>query len=582
MSVMGSCREPRNRRSLGSWSLLLLLGIAGLSGCENTESLDMPVESMVTNDPQRKTDLRQGLDLLNRMDEFDSAQALPKVRYHLQQWLRQQPPHPHWISDPLARRLPQRFQSLVTAERLSGRELEAYDVQVLQEAIWLRDVANSVVQQPQLPPDLRQLIDSTLPVVEPDRQSDLIHALRLFDWTVRNLQLEQIQQDGRQRFGSDLILQCWESLLMGRGTLEEKSRVFMLLARQLGITVVMLGMDTADATEPSRPWLPAVLLGDQLYLLDMQLGLAICGPDGKSVATLEQVLEQPELLQRMAESEQQPYRVPPAELRKLVAMVDATPGALSQRMKILEAALLGDQKMLLTVTPSPLAAALRRCAGISRVEIWTLPYEAFVQRSDLASSSPRVAGLAQEHGLFDRRTPLGQARLLHFRGQFDWREGRPGARALYLECRTPEAQIEQIRNTLRTRSADRSERLTAQQQAQQQQRAGAVEQLMVRTKQNASYWLGLIAFDVGDYQVASDYFEKRLLASDPDSIWASGARYNLGRCQEAIGWRDGSVALLQRAVQSYQVVEDSPLTAGCRVRARRLARSLEPERESTP
>ena len=196
------------------------------------------------------------------------------------------------------------------------------------------------------------------------------------------------------------------------------------------------------------------------------------------------------------------------------------------------------------------------------------------------SEFPRVAGLAQEHGLFDRRTPLGQARLLHFRGQFDWREDRPGARTLYLECRTPEAQIEQIRNTLRRPICERSELRTTQQEAEQQRRVRAMERLMVRTKQNASYWLGLIAFDVGDYQVASDYFEKRLLASDPDSIWASGARYNLGRCQEAMGWRDGNVALLQRAVQSYQAVEDAPLTAGCRVRARRLAQSLEPE--STP
>ena len=61
---------------------------------------------------------------------------------------------------------------------------------------------------------------------------------------------------------------------------------------------------------------------------------------------------------------------------------------------------------------------------------------------------------------------------------------------------------------------------------------------MVRTKQNASYWLGLIAFDAGDYRIASDYFEIRSLATDPGSIWAPGARYNLGRCEEAIGWRD--------------------------------------------
>lgn len=550
-------------------------------GCGSQEPLEMSAPSTVPN-VDRRSDLRQALDFLNRLDEFQPLQAQRKIRDYLQPWLKLQPPHPDWIADPLARRLPKRFQPLVAESQLVSRELDGYDVQMLQEAVWLRDIAQSVVRQSSVPPDLQQLYEATAPRVDPDRQSDLLQALRLFDWTVRNLQLEEIERDGQQRFGSVLILQAWESLLMGRGTLEEKSRVFILLARQVGLPVVMLARRASETDATPAPWLPAVLLGEQLYLLDMRLGLAVLGPDGQGVATLQQVLQQPTLLQQMAESADAAYPISAGDLKSLVALVDATPGYLSQRMRILESALLGEQKTVLSVAPTPLATAVRRCQGISQVEIWTQPYEAFTQRSQLTPDSPEIIGLAQEHALFDRRTPLHQARLLHFRGQVDDRDDRPGARALYLECRAPEAQIESIRQALRARAASSSSGQTEAQQAEQQNQVRELEQLMVRTKQNASYWLGLIAFDRGEYQVASDYFEKRLLTPDPTNLWAAGARYNLGRCWEALGWRDRNVELLQRAVQTYQAVENSPLTAGCRVRARwlteRLAAGPNPEK----
>ena len=203
-----------------------------------------------------QTDLRQGLDLLNRIDEFDLGTRRCQRSATTCSNGSGNRPHPRWISDPLARRLPQRFQSLVSP---TGCPVGAGGLRCAEccrkpsgSATWPTRGSTAAVA-----PDLRQTDRLDAARRRADRQSDLIHALRLFDWTVvRNLQLEQILQDGRQRFDSDLILQCWESLLMGRGTLEEKSRVFMLLARQLGVTVVMLGMDSADASR-AQPTLAA-------------------------------------------------------------------------------------------------------------------------------------------------------------------------------------------------------------------------------------------------------------------------------------------------------------------------------------
>ena len=564
-----SCPVIRARPTTVARSALWCSMLVLLSGCGTAEPVEMAAEPINVVDQQRRSDLRQGLDFLHRLDEFNAAQAQDKIRYHLQQWMKKQRPHSEWIADPLARRLPQRFQPLVSEERLSRLELESYDVQMLQEAVWLRDIAQSVVRRQTVSPDVRQWIEATAATIDPGRRSDLVHALLLFDWVVRNLQLDEIQQDGRQRFASDVTLQAWESLLMGRGTLEETSRVFLLLARQLGLTVTMLGIDTADAAEAPRPWLPAVLLGDQLLLLEMRLGLPIEGPDEWSVATLDQVLEQPGLLSRM--SVDGTYPVGSDDLRSLVAMLDATPGYLSQRMRILETALLGEQKMVLTTAPSSISTTLRRCRGISRVQIWPMPYEAFEQRSTLTPQSPQIQGLAREHTLFDRRTPLVRARQMHFRGQFEPQEEGPGARALYLECRTPEAQIQQVVRALREHATD-----VAGTEEDAKDQAEAVEFLMTRTKQNASYWLGLLAFEEGQYRVAIDYFEKRLLGPDAAGIWTAGARYNLGRAQEALGRQDDDRERLQQAQQSYRMVDDSPLRDGCQLRARRLDEDLDP------
>ncbi len=554
-------------RNVG-FALVLLTLFVVINGCGTSDPFDIPSEPVGMTELERRSDLRQALDFLNRMDEFDTRQAQNKIGYHLRQWIKKQPPNPEWVADPLARRLPKRYQPLVSETQLARFEIEPFDVQMLQEATWLRDVAQSVLRQESIPPDLQQRMDATISLVEPDRQTQLMHALRLFDWTVRNLQLEEMEQNGSRRFGSDLILQAWESLLMGRGTAEEKSRVFILLARQLGINVVMLGIADSEDAAP-RPWLPAVLLGDQLFLLDMKLGLAIRGADGRGVATLDQVIDDPQLLSRMTGSAEQTYRVAPSDLRSIVAMIDATPGYLSQRMKVLEAALLGDQKLVLSTVPSALSTALRRCRGVSRVEIWSLPYEAFLQRSSLAADPARAAGLAREHALFDRRTPLIRARMLHFRGQFDNRDDRPGATALYLECRTPQSQIDQIGRALRSSSPQASES-----EPDSQGLGAALEEYMLRTKQNATYWLGLVAYDRGEYEVAIDYFEKRLLAIDAAGPWQAGAQYNLGRCQEAIGWRDDNLASLEQAVQTYRSLDEGPLAAGSQVRARLLAEQL--------
>ena len=86
--------------------------------------------------------------------------------------------------------------------------------------------------------------------------------------------------------------------------------------------------------------------------------------------------------------------------------------------------------------------------------------------------------------------------------------------------------------------------------------------LRVQAKQDASYFLGLIHFEKGNYDVASKWFTTRTLDAYPDGPWTDGARCNLARCNEAMG-------NLEEARRLYQI-DESPQRHGSLLRARRL------------
>ncbi|MCP4194120.1 MAG: hypothetical protein GY768_26215 [Planctomycetaceae bacterium] len=528
--------------------------LAFFTSGDSDQQIQVNSPQLSSSDASRRRDFDQGFDFLKRLDEFELAEARQRILYHLRQWLKRQSADPDWTVDALAEQ-----QGLVSNEQLAPLNLENYDVQVLQEATWMRDVARNVIEENALSPDLKRLIESAAQKLDETTANDLSHVTQLFDWTVRNLLLDVENAPGdTNRTASPVILQAWESLQMGRGTVQEKSRVFMLLARQMGLPVVMLAVEKTSGE--IEPWVPAAFLGGKLFLFDMRLATPLLGAD-RSIATLEDVIDDPGILQQMGEQSGSPYPIQGKQLSSVVALIDATPGYLSQRMAVLEQQLMGENKMVLTVAPTLLAQQLAKTEKIKAVGVWQMPYEGFAIRESLASMPESIRWLSSEYRLFDRRTPLIQARILHLRGRYDPTEDLPGARQYYLECRRPNSEIEAIDKI------PIGEGKTPEQVAAYQQRLDEVQSLMIRTKQSATYWLGLIAFERGEYQVAANYFEKRLIEAYPGSMWISGAKYNLGRCYEAMGVRDQDQASLDKAIEIYKSVENSPMTPACTWRA---------------
>ena len=97
----------------------------------------------------------------------------------------------------------------------------------------------------------------------------------------------------------------------------------------------------------------------------------------------------------------------------------------------------------------------------------------------------------------------------------------------------------------------------------------ATRKVLVAMRRDASLWLGLMSFEAGEFRMAADYFDKRVLG-DAGTPWRLSALYNLGRACEA-RWRAGAAGeLREQAVQSYLQDIDSPQGPGNRIRAGRL------------
>ncbi|MCA9216939.1 MAG: transglutaminase domain-containing protein, partial [Planctomycetales bacterium] len=511
------------------------------------------VEDMSTLGSPGLTSFNKAMELLEGLSEYESGQAQVSILRSLQAWLRDSDPVVDWVADPMAARLPARYRPRAREDILKTNSIEAFDVIALREASWLRDVARTVVETNTTAPDIAAISTATTNSVDAKYANDLDAALRIFDWVVRNIQTDAPVEAGSQnRYGCDMILPVWQSLLYGHGTAIEKARTFVLLCRQVNIEVLMLGVEQAEG-DPAE-WLPAVYLGDDLFLFDMDYGTPVL-KSGNIIATLADVIDDPSILS-IFDIGDISYRTRRKDLSSVVAMIDATPSALSQRMKMIEDTMAG-RKMKLTVTPSPIAKRLRQSKGITRAEIWTLPYEMYARRdkvnADPQAASAIIQALSEEQELFDirnafssehsgftrqyaertrnvdTRVSLIQGRLLHFKGAYENAEGGEfrGATTHYFEIRPSDAELKEVTDlaakikqegvltdSLPQADPDGTEtdtvptpELTAEQKAKQLEQALAsldrAYRILAITKENATYWMGLVSFDRGNYKVAS-------------------------------------------------------------------------------
>ena len=274
---------------------------------------------------------------LGQLEGFDDKAMQTQIVSQLNAWVRGRKPPKGWELDPMVQTLPEAIRKEPLVATLAEMEFHPYDGAALYEATAMRDVSDWAAG---------------------DRVDPLSQAKHLFDWTIRNIQLEPEGEDDLAGAQTP-----WRTLLYGRGTAVDRAWVFMLLLRQRLIESALLAVKDPQAGKEGqvRPWAVCVLVEDRLYLFDPLLGLPIPGAGGVHVdakgglsiepATLNEVAEKPELLRTLDLDEKTPYPVDSESLKDIRALLEASPAYLSARMDLLGSQLVGDNRTILAAIP---------------------------------------------------------------------------------------------------------------------------------------------------------------------------------------------------------------------------------------
>ncbi|MCH5377524.1 MAG: tetratricopeptide repeat protein [Planctomycetes bacterium] len=563
-------------------ALLLILALAGCGPRGPRTTATRGGAAPVVQSQQNH--LQIALDYVSRIEEFEPQQGMMQVAYQLNRWMESEPENEPWEETPLLAKMPETLRRLPPLADLDKREFTIDDVLYIRETSWMRSISQWVTEEedPVLSEDWLKTVEQARG--EPHAH-DLSVATQLFDWTIRNIQLDPLLEyptasDAAEGADSKLLplyrgepgpgyrTWPWQTLIFGRGDAWQRARVFARLARQQEIDVVMLAIDDASPYGRPRPWLPAALIDDQLYLFDTQLGLPIPGPDGEGVATLQQVRDDAQLLRNLDLGETLVYPVKAEDLDKLVVLLDDAPESLSYRMRLIDAHPTSSQQLTLSVQPSRLVQRLKAC-GMDRVQLWQIPLETWIFRKALdrraEDDTDLIRFLFFEEWIFNGDSPLARARQQHFRGNFERQDDRDGAKALYLNARVTNTKIAQI-STSPEIQRDLGIVRGRENDQQWEVRLQSSERMVVRIKQNASLWLGLIHYSTGRYEDARDWFQIRCLEAHDDGPWTASARYNLARTYEKLGDFEAARQLYLR--------DDSPQKHGNLLRARALRQRI--------
>ncbi|MDP6446160.1 MAG: hypothetical protein QF805_20390, partial [Pirellulaceae bacterium] len=534
--------------------LTLTLGCL-VAGCEPT-----------TTTPRRKTsqtqatgsggdvNLETALNYLERMSEFSPQQASIQSAYYFNQWLKTRPEKSSWSPDLLVARLPRETRETKAMERLDEMQFRLEDIEYLEGVRWCARISNWAKQR--VNKRLRAWVDQQGDQLTAEQKEQLLIAERMFDWTVRNIQLDEMppppkrnavgptstESQGEQALspparaviGPGYTLFPHEALLYGHGDAHQRGRLFIRLCQQQHIDAVMLAIDRGRGQ--TDQWIPAALIGGELYLFDPQLGLPIPTPTG-GVATLSAARQDPAVLAQLS-LEDLPYPVQSGDLKSVVVEIDANPQQLSRRMAELEPRLTAGHQMRIMVEPTALANRLRKLPGVSGVRIWSMAFDALAYRSAIdrieVERPELIPKILQERALFYDLNPLVRGRRMHFDGAFNVTEpGKPTAKKLYMQIRVDKTSIEKLRTDESVQRRLSLVRDDQESDAQWSRRIYSTELMLRFGKQHASFWMGLIHFENGDFGDAADWFEKRTIDAHMDGMWTNGARYNLARTYEA-------------------------------------------------
>ncbi|MGB7328937.1 MAG: tetratricopeptide repeat protein [Rubripirellula sp.] len=553
-----------------------------LGGCSDDADTIRRIRSQRQAKMQSQTQqdhIGETFSLLSRLVELNPDEAERQIAYHLNRWSEDRDEVKADDISELLRTISDVLPPEAVQQRIDRKNFSRDDTGHLRDSYLFKRISDWVNRNSS---DDLVLTDW---LAEQDKNSSetalqLRTAARLFDWTVRNVSYEAKvpvvpappappMSMGMTFQGPGYRQTDYQTVWRGTGDALQRAGVFTQLCRQSGLAAFVLAIPSTDDGSLD-PWCVGVLIDNDIYLFEPELGIFIPGPGQVGIATLADARKDASVLRRLNVPGFFDYPHAKDDVQQTVALLNVIPEAISPRMKELQSGLAGDRRMVTYVDAPALAEQIDSISGISGVRLWNVPLLAEAYQTDMetaASRDPMFQFWYQSRWAIleadiDTSRQLAAARWDHLLGKFDNDDSddSKGARVQYLAMRAPEFEIADLRIDVNLQIAYGIRRERGTESAVYDRQVQQVQAMMRQGKRSATYWISLIQYDDQRYDTAETWFAKRVLDENQPSLWIPAARYNLARTHEQLGD-------LERAVELYKTV-GSPQEHGNRIRAR--------------
>ncbi|MEZ6044804.1 MAG: hypothetical protein R3C11_04335 [Planctomycetaceae bacterium] len=361
-------------------------------------------------------------------------------------------------------------------------------------------------------------------------ETDLERVNKVFEFVITNMAL--IAEADMVPFSRH------NTLLWGVGTAEDRALVFADILRQNRIDTCIL-TPVSPANE-NAPWLVGVILKDEVYLYNTQLGIPIPGPEAdenqygiSDVATLEEALNDDSILKKLALDDEHPFLLTKEDLSQLNVEMIGYPELWVSRFSRLQTMLPKDNKFLLTDglvdnesgqgLASRLVAQSKGRWKIEELKIWPFPEKRRQQRLNMPEEQQQIEqsfegslrvyfGAQQDDTSDGTGYRITSSNLVH------------QARLAYLMGQYQQAVKQYVGTQVILKQSSDNDSLTVEQLMQiGKQEEAAQCQLAL---ENISYWLPTAQMALGKYDQAGDLYTEYGRKYGGTGFWTRAAVLN--------------------------------------------------------
>lgn len=577
------------------WLLLFSCALVlGFAGCQKTSRDESErINAQLKQSTLNSEPLRQGLRNLAQTTPVNKKVMIDETRVLINAWLKEVDKSklaykPSKLLDALDQK---DLESVGCGSPLSD-QLSPEDIECLFEYRLMRKLSEWIVAQPVRDKVFQPMLSAKMSQLKPEDAEKMERAYKLFDWTIRNIKLANVESSQTNLRTRDARLPLlengvgytylpWEAAVFCQGDFISRGRVFGALANQQGIDTCWISVGSAPGAAGDI-FAMGLLIADQLLLVEPKLGLPILDPDNDAWATLQDVAKNEKILRRL-NLPQYEYAIQQPAISSIQFLIDATPFAVSLRAKLLEGSLLGGERMVVASDVDAIAERLTKAAPNATAAIWYTPLFAQLYAK---STQQRLGELTQfsmrymaEHMIWLMDGSIANGRQLHLSGKFEDTLDEQGALKSYTYTRVDDASLKKLAYNPDVQQALGLFRDTNETAEQFEARVLQAIAIFSRAKFDAAFLLGQLHFDRGDYKSASYWLRERLVGDQRAVRWHAPGWYTLGRAYIELGqYAEAEEALTKPTIESgQQAYAINPQDAGNRIRLRYLRKLSNPE-----